>query len=112
MRDFRLYLKDILEAMESIESFVSGMDFEAFKADDKTSSAVMRKLEVIGEATKQIPNDVREQYPEVPWKAMAGMRDRLIHFYFGVSNRLVWRAVQKEIPKAKPHIQQIVKDKT
>lgn len=111
MRDSQLYLKDILEAMESIEAFVSGMDYKAFQADDKTSSAVIRKLEIIGEATKQVPNDIRAQYPEVPWKAMAGMRDRLIHFYFGVSNRLVWRAIQKDIPKAKPHIQRIIEDK-
>ncbi len=74
----------------SIEKFIEGMNFEAFQADDKTASAVMRKLEIIGEATKQVPQEVRDKYPQVPWREMAGMRDKLIHFYFGVDYSLVW----------------------
>lgn len=82
MRDYRLYLTDILTAIESIEQFVAGMDLQGFKADDKTVSAVIRKFEIIGEAVKQLPEEIRQAYPEVPWKEMAGMRDRLIHFLF------------------------------
>jgi len=108
MRDYRLYLKDILAAIESIEAFVEGMDLETFQADDKTSSAVLRKFEIIGEATKQIPEKVRQNYPQVPWKEMAGMRDRLIHFYFGVDYQLVWRTVQERLPQVKPEIQKIL----
>lgn len=68
MRDSKLYLKDILDAMESIELFVEGMEFEEFKADDKTSSAVIRKFEIIGEATKYLPDDVKKDYPDIPWR--------------------------------------------
>jgi uncharacterized protein with HEPN domain len=72
MRDYNLYLKDILAAIESIEAFVDRMSFDEFIADDRTISAVIRKFEVIGEATKQIPDDLRQRYPEIPWKEMAG----------------------------------------
>ena len=94
MRDYRLYLKDILAALESVETFVEKMSFEEFRADDKTASAVIRKFEIIGEATKNIPEDIRRQYPKIPWKEMAGMRDRLIHFYFGVDYQLVWTTIK------------------
>ena len=98
-RDYLLYLRDIISAMESILSFIMDMQYEAFRNDDKTSSAVIRKLEIIGEATKQIPAEFRRKYPDIPWKEMAGMRDRLIHFYFGVDYQLVWQAINKRIPE-------------
>ena len=108
MRNHNLYLKDILAAIDSIEEFVKGMDLEAFRADDKTTSAVIRKLEIIGEATKQIPDEIRQIYPTVLWKEMAGMRDKLIHFYFGVDYQLVWRAIKGRLPKIKQEIQKIL----
>ena len=91
MRDCRLYLKDILAELESVETFVAGMDLGEFSADDKTASAVVRKFEIIGEAAKNIPEDIRRRYPKIPWKEMAGMRDRVIHFYFGVDYQLSLR---------------------
>lgn len=110
MRDISLYLKDILDAILAIETFVDGMSFEAFKEDDKTASAVIRKFEVIGEASKRIPDDVRLKYPQIPWKDMAGMRDRLIHFYFGIKFELIWHTIKDVIPVVKPAVQKILKD--
>lgn len=109
MRDYRLYLKDILAAMESIEAFVAGMDLDAFRADDKTASAVVRKFEIIGEAAKGVPDEVRRSYPQVPWKEMAGMRDRPIHVYFGVDYQLVWMTIKERLPQVKPQIQEILR---
>jgi len=80
MRNHKIYLNDILSALTAIEKFVKGAGFEEFKKDDKTSSAVIRKFEIIGEAANNISEEIREKYPRVPWKEMAGMRDRLIHF--------------------------------
>lgn len=76
MRNNKLYVKDILSAMESIEEFVAGMDFDEFIEDDKTTSAVIRKFEIVGEATKKLPDWIKEKGESVPWKRMAGMRDR------------------------------------
>lgn len=73
MRNHKLYLKDILAAIDSIEKFIEGMDSVIFQADDKTASAVMRKLEIIGEAAKQVPDEMRKNHPTIPWKEMAGM---------------------------------------
>ena len=109
-RNYKLYLKDILNTIESIEKFVEGMDFEEFKRDDKTSSAVIRKFEIIGEATKNIPDEIRQQYPQIPWKEMAGMRDRLIHFYFGVDYKLVWETIKERMPEVKPLFRKVMEE--
>ncbi|MDI6889895.1 MAG: DUF86 domain-containing protein [Thermodesulfovibrionales bacterium] len=94
--------------MEAIEKFVTGVDFETFKNEDMRSSAVIRKFEIIGEATKNIPEDIKQMYPQIPWKDMAGMRDRLIHFYFGVKYDLVWNTIKTDIPRIKPLINKML----
>lgn len=110
MRTLQLYLRDIFNAMVAIEEFVEEMDFDMFVADDKTTSAVIRKFEIIGEATKNVPESVRQVYPQVPWRQMAGMRDRLIHTYFGVDYSLVWQTVKDDISTLQPIIGQILQD--
>ncbi len=110
MRDYSVFLKDMLAAIESIESFTAGMTLESFEKDDKTQSAVIRKFEILGEAVRHVPDDLRIAYPEVPWKEMAGMRDRLIHFYMGVNARLIWQTIQDDLPSTKAGIKKILVD--
>ncbi len=111
MREHKLYLFDIVAAMESIERFIEGMTFEEFQKDDKTSSAVLRKFEIIGEASRSIPEEVKRKHPDVPWKEMSGMRDRLIHAYFGVDYNLVWVTIKNRVPLARQVIQKILAEK-
>lgn len=107
-RNYKLFIKDIILAMKSIEEFVEGLSLDEVKEDDKTSSAVIRKFEIIGEATRHVPDNLKENYPDIPWKKMAGMRDRLIHAYFGVDYRLVWEAIKIDIPKLKPRLEEVL----
>ena len=108
MRHYRLYLKDIVDAIEAIEKFIQDMEFDEFRQDDKTSSAVIRKLEIIGEAAKGVPEYIRQEYPHVPWRGMTGMRDELIHRYFGVDYKLTWQTIKHDLPPLKPMICQIL----
>jgi uncharacterized protein with HEPN domain len=96
------YLRDILEAMDKAEEFINGLDLPAFNEDDKTSFAVIRCLEIIGEAARKIPIDLRRRFADIPWQSLAGMRDKLIHDYAGVSLEVVWRTVKEDIPAVRP----------
>ncbi|MEA3240392.1 MAG: DUF86 domain-containing protein [Pseudomonadota bacterium] len=103
-RVYQDYLEDIFIAINDVAGFTNGFSFETFAADRKTVNAVIRSLEVIGEAAKQIPPHLQTQSPEIPWKYMAGMRDKLIHQYFGVDLGIVWAVVKNELPPLRAEI--------
>lgn len=109
-RGAELYIKDILEYMERAEGYLEGLKFKDFLKDKKTCDAVIRCIEVIGEAVKNIPQQIRDRYPFIPWRDMAGMRDKVIHGYFTVDFENVWLVVKEEIPRLKPIIINILKD--
>lgn len=109
-RDHRLFIKDILDSISSINNFIEGMSFEDFVKDDKTSSAVVRKLEIIGEATKNIPEAIRIKYSDIPWSDMARMRDKMIHFYFGLDYEIVWKVIKERLPEIRIRLEKILKE--
>jgi uncharacterized protein with HEPN domain len=109
-RTWEDYIEDIADAIESIEEFIIDLKYEEFVRDKKTNFAVIRSLEIIGEATKNIPDSVRDKYSHVPWKDMAGTRDKIIHHYFGVDLKVVWKTITEDIPLLKPMIRGILND--
>jgi uncharacterized protein with HEPN domain len=92
------YLDDIREAIARIEQYTDGYDFGSFLEDLRTQDAVVRNLEVIGEAAKSISGSLKDRYPTMPWKDLAGVRDKLIHHYFGINYEIVWRVIREELP--------------
>ena len=107
-RDIRLYLDDILEAIGKIEKYTEGLDFEKFRTDDKTGDAVIRNFLVIGEAVKKIPPGIRKKNPDIPWKIIAGMRDKLVHKYFGIRYDVVWETIELRLPSLRLDIKKIL----
>jgi uncharacterized protein with HEPN domain len=101
------FLSDIREAIRRLSAYTSGMAYEAFLEDLKTQDAVIRNTEIIGEAAKNLSPELRAEYPEIPWKSMAGARDRLIHHYFGVNLDVVWQIATKELPDVGKQIEGI-----
>lgn len=103
-------LSDIEEAAQRIATYTAGMTYEAFLSDMKTQDAVIRNLEIIGEATKNLSAELRAKHPDLPWKGMAGVRDRLIHDYFGVNLDIVWQIVTAELPEVVVKVEAIKQD--
>ena len=101
------YIDDMLEAAHKIERYTDGMSHEEFVSDEKTVDAVLRNLEILGEASKLIAEDVREHAPEIPWSDMAGMRDKLIHGYATIDLDIVWRTVTEEVPHLRSKLDEL-----
>lgn len=111
-REYLDCLKDIQDALEKIQDFIAGLGFEGFAKDEKTTFAVIRALEIIGEAAKKTPKSIRSRYPDVPWQDMAAMRDKLIHDYFGVDLRVVWKTLRIDLPPLKALFDHITREET
>lgn len=109
-KEIRIFIEDILESIEKIERYTKEMGREEFFKEDETQDAVMRRLEIIGEAVKNIPDDFKESYPRIAWKKIAGMRDILIHGYFGINLERVWETIEGDIPNLKKEILKIKRD--
>lgn len=104
------YLQDILDAVAAIEQFTAGIEFEAFSQNLEKVFAVSRAMEIIGEAVKRVPDSVRNQYPDIPWRDIAGMRDQLIHDYFNTDVKIIWQAVQEDVPQLKMMISEVLRE--
>lgn len=110
MRDYKLYLDDISEAAKKIEKYVKGLTLEKLKKDSLTVDAVVRNLEIIGEAAKGIPVSVKDKYPDIEWKKIAGLRDILVHEYFGIDLEVLWDIIENKLPVLKKQIERVLKD--
>lgn len=110
MKKDKTYIQHILEAISDIEKFIENVPQDHFYENKEKQYAVLRALEIIGEATKNLSKDLRKKHPQIPWRDIAGMRNKLIHEYFGVKLKLVWETVKKRIPELKKQLSKILKE--
>ena len=110
MKDPTIYLEHIVESIELIEQYVGGLDQEKFLENVEKQDAVLRRISIIGEAVKNLPDEFRWIHEGIPWRRIAGMRDKVIHEYFGVDLQLVWTVAQENLPELKKAIRSILKD--
>ena len=111
-REFLDYLTDIQDASQNISQFISEMTWDEFAQDQETIYAVVRAFEIIGEAAKKVPLSVQKRHPKVPWKQMAGMRDKLIHEYFGVNHEVLWKTAKEDIPPVQQLIAMVLEEES
>ncbi|GAB4399567.1 MAG: DUF86 domain-containing protein [Anaerolineales bacterium] len=108
-RVYEDYLQDMLENAEKVFDFVAGMELDQFFEDEKTSYAVVRALEIIGEAARMVPDDVRATLPNLPWREISGMRNKLTHEYFGINMKVVWRTIHEDLPPLVQELNRILR---
>ena len=108
-RDYKIYLEDILTAIDKIQSYTQNISFEKFSEDEKTLDAVVRNLEILGEAIKNVPEEIRKKHPDIEWKKISGLRDILIHEYFGVDKDIIWDVLQHKLPLLQKQIKMILR---
>ena len=109
-RDLRLYIEDILDSIVKIEQYTKDIDQQRFLTDTQIQDSVLRRLEIIGEAVKNVPNSFRDRFPQIPWKNVAGLRDILIHEYFGVNMRRAWKVIKEDLPALKLNLIKVKKE--
>ena len=109
-RDVRLFLADMLDSIGKIERYTAGMDFARFAEDERTVDAVVRNLEILGEAARQIPEEVRHRYPAIPWRRVVGLRNIVVHAYFAVDLEIIWTIIQENLPMLKQALQRMLAD--
>ena len=100
-RSWKFRIDDIIEAIDKIERYTSGIDFDEWQQDEKTVDAVIRNIEVIGEASSHLPIEIQEQYKDVPWRMMKGIRNIVAHEYFGIDLEIVWKTIKEDLPVLK-----------
>jgi len=106
-RDPDLLVEDILEALRKISLYTAGIGQEEFRQDPKTIDAVIRNLEILGEATRQLPMEFTIQHPAVPWRQIAGLRNRIVHEYFAVDLEIVWQVIRNDLPKLEAQLKSL-----
>lgn len=104
-RTYKMYVEDILESMDKIERYTHDLTYETFEKNDMVVDAVIRNLEIIGEASKNIHEDIRGKYPDIPWKRMVGLRNIAIHEYFGVDLTIIWEIITRNLPETRSEIE-------
>jgi uncharacterized protein with HEPN domain len=109
-RDVRLFLADMLQAIEKVERYTTGLKFDQFERNDMVIDAVVRNLEIIGEAARQIPPDLRDQYPQIDWMRVVGFRNIVIHAYFAVDLEIAWTIATQRLSQLKTVLQQMLRD--
>ncbi len=109
-KDPFVFVNHVLESIQKIEEYTEGLSKDAFAQSSKTQDAVIRNLEIIGEATKNISQAFRKKYPQIPWQRMTGLRDILIHLYFGIDLNIVWEVVERDLPELKEKLMKLKAD--